>query len=162
MRGTDLLDRLVELVEQHVIDGVDLARSAGDGDQPRRLRFRGDQDEVRGAAASVPDQGNLRPSKIQNNPCKLTSQDRTRDRYAIRGYASTDATHGHNMITVLRDAITGRPWLPALPAPTDHHSPNRTHRRPPADRQHTDDRLNFYKPIVYPAVRRTHPYFLTL
>ena len=61
----------------------------------------------------------LRPSKIQQNISgRLTSEDRTQDRYTIRGYVSTAAKHGLNKITVLRDALLGRPWMPDLPAPT--------------------------------------------
>jgi transposase len=61
----------------------------------------------------------LRPSKIQQNTSgRLTSEDRTRDRYTIRGYVSTAIKHGLDAITVLRDALTGNPWMPALPAPT--------------------------------------------
>src|SRR5918998_4283117 len=61
----------------------------------------------------------LRPSKVQQNISgRLTSEDRTRDRYTIRGYVNTAAKHGLNMMTVLRDAITGRPWMPELPTPT--------------------------------------------
>ena len=61
----------------------------------------------------------LRPSKVQQNTSgRLTSEDRTRDRYTIRGYVSTATKHGHDAITVLRDALTGHPWTPPLPAPT--------------------------------------------
>jgi transposase len=61
----------------------------------------------------------LRPSKIQQKISgRLTSIKRTQDRYTILGYLSTAAKHGHDKITVLRDALTGRPWMPALPAPT--------------------------------------------
>jgi transposase len=61
----------------------------------------------------------LRPSKVQQNISgRLTSENRTRDRYKIRGYASTAAKHGLNMLTTLRDALLGRPWMPELPAPT--------------------------------------------
>jgi transposase len=61
----------------------------------------------------------LRPSKIQQKISgRLTSVDRTQDRYTILGYLSTAAKHGLDKITVLRDALTGRPWMPALPAPT--------------------------------------------
>ena len=49
---------------------------------------------------------------------RLTSEARTRDRYTIRGYVSTAVKHGQNALAVLRDAMLGRPWLPALPAPT--------------------------------------------
>ncbi|MGH3514999.1 MAG: IS66 family transposase [Pseudonocardiaceae bacterium] len=61
----------------------------------------------------------LRPSKCQQNVSgRLTSHQRTQDRYTIRGYVSTAAKHGHNMLTVLRNAVIGRPWMPALPPPT--------------------------------------------
>jgi transposase len=61
----------------------------------------------------------LRPSKVQQNTSgRLTSEERTRDRYTIRGYVSTAIKHGLDAITVLRDALTGNPWTPALPAPT--------------------------------------------
>jgi transposase len=61
----------------------------------------------------------LRPSKIQQKISgRLTSIKRTEDRYTILGYLSTAAKHGLDKITVLRDALTGQPWMPALPAPT--------------------------------------------
>jgi transposase len=61
----------------------------------------------------------LRPSKIQQKISgRLTSVARTQDRYTILGYVSTAAKHGLDKITALRDALTGRPWMPALPAPT--------------------------------------------
>jgi hypothetical protein len=61
----------------------------------------------------------LRPSKCQQNISgRLTSEDRTRDRYTIRGYLSTAVKHGRNALTVLRDVLLGRPWMPELPAPT--------------------------------------------
>ncbi len=49
---------------------------------------------------------------------RLTSEAHTRDRYTIRSYVSTAVKHGQNALAVLRDAMLGRPWLPALPAPT--------------------------------------------
>ena len=61
----------------------------------------------------------LRPSKVQQHISgRLTSDERTQDRYTIRGYASTAAKHGLNMMAVLRDALVGRPWMPPQPAPT--------------------------------------------
>jgi transposase len=61
----------------------------------------------------------LRPSKCQQNTSgRLTSEARTQDRYTIRGYVSTAIKHGHNALTVLRDAFLGRPWMPDLPAAT--------------------------------------------
>ncbi|MGH3517765.1 MAG: IS66 family transposase [Haloechinothrix sp.] len=60
----------------------------------------------------------LRPAKIQQKISgRLTSEQRTKDRYLIRGYLSTATKHGHNMIDALRDAILGRPWMPPDPAP---------------------------------------------
>jgi transposase len=60
----------------------------------------------------------LRPSKIQQKISgRLTSIARTEDRYTILGYLSTAAKHRLDKITALRDALTGRPWMPALPAP---------------------------------------------
>ena len=48
---------------------------------------------------------------------RLTSEQRTQDRYRIRGYLSTAAKHGHNTMDALRDAILGHPWTPPDPAP---------------------------------------------
>jgi transposase len=61
----------------------------------------------------------LRPSKIQQKISgRLTSEDRTQDRYTILGYLSTATKHGLDKITVLRQALIGRPWIPALTTPT--------------------------------------------
>ena len=60
----------------------------------------------------------LRPAKVQQNISgRLTSEDRTQDRYTIRGYLSTAAKHHHNTIDALREAILGRPWMPPYPTP---------------------------------------------
>jgi transposase len=60
----------------------------------------------------------LRPSKVQQNISgRLTSEQRTRDRYTIRGYLSTAAKHGRNMMDALRGALLGRPWVPPDPSP---------------------------------------------
>jgi transposase len=53
---------------------------------------------------------------VSNSP--TSSVKRTEDRYTILGYVSTAAKHGLDKITVLRDALTRQPWMPALPAPT--------------------------------------------
>lgn len=56
----------------------------------------------------------LRPAKVQQNTSgRLTSEERTRDRYTIRGYLSTAIKHGHDALTTLRDVLTGNPWIPA-------------------------------------------------
>ena len=61
----------------------------------------------------------LRPSKIQQKISgRLTSENRTQDRYTIRGYVSTAIKHGLNGLAVLHDAFLGRSWMPELPAPT--------------------------------------------
>ena len=59
----------------------------------------------------------LRPAKIQQKISgRLTSEQRTKDRFTIRGYLSTAAKHGRNVMDALRDAILGRPWIPPDPA----------------------------------------------
>ena len=59
----------------------------------------------------------LRPAKVQQNISgRLTSEKRTQDRFTIRGYLSTAAKHGHNVMTAMRQAITGDPWMPPLHA----------------------------------------------
>jgi transposase len=60
----------------------------------------------------------LRPAKTtQKISGRLRSVTATRDRYAIRGYASTAAKHGHDIFTAIRDALAGNPWMPpAAPA----------------------------------------------
>ena len=61
----------------------------------------------------------LRPAKCQQNVSgRLPSEDRTRDRYTIRGFVSTAIKHGLNPMTALRDTLLGRPWMPDLPATT--------------------------------------------
>ena len=47
---------------------------------------------------------------------RLRSEKTTRDRYAIRGYASTAVKHGVAVFTAIRDALTGNPWIPPIPA----------------------------------------------
>jgi transposase len=59
----------------------------------------------------------LRPSKTQQKISgRLRSGTVTRNRYAIRGYLDTARKHGEPVITVIRDALEGNPWMPALPA----------------------------------------------
>ena len=61
----------------------------------------------------------LRPSTIQQNISgRLTSEQRTKDRYKILGYVSSAAKNGLNKMTVLREAMLGRAWTPELPVPT--------------------------------------------
>jgi hypothetical protein len=60
----------------------------------------------------------VRPAKTQQKISgRLTSEDVTRDRYRIYGYLSTATKHGIDQLSALRDAILGRPWMPAPPPP---------------------------------------------
>jgi transposase len=55
----------------------------------------------------------LRPSKIQEKISgRLTSEDRAKDRYRIRGVLSTAIKHAVEPMTVLVDAFRGKTWLP--------------------------------------------------
>jgi transposase len=59
----------------------------------------------------------LRPSKTQQKISgRLRSEKTTRDRYAIRGYASTAAKHVVAVFTAIRDALARNPWMPPIPA----------------------------------------------
>jgi hypothetical protein len=59
----------------------------------------------------------LRPAKTQDKISgRLRSAAATRHRYAIRGYLSTAAKHRTDVLTALRDAILGIPWMPPIPA----------------------------------------------
>ena len=59
----------------------------------------------------------LRPSKTQQKISgRLRSEKTTRHRYAIRGYASTARKHDVAVFTAIRDALTGNPWIPPVPA----------------------------------------------
>jgi transposase len=79
------------------------------------LRF---VDDLKVPPTSNQAERDLRPSKIQQKISgRLTSEKRTQDRYTILGYVSTAAKHGIDKITALRDALTGQPWMPALPTP---------------------------------------------
>jgi hypothetical protein len=58
----------------------------------------------------------LRPAKTQQKISgRLRSETATRHRYAIRGYISTATKHGKDIITALRDALAGNPWMPPMP-----------------------------------------------
>ena len=60
----------------------------------------------------------LRPAKTQQKISgRLRSEQVTRDRYAIRGYLFTVAKHGAHVLTPLRDALAGNPWMPPIPDP---------------------------------------------
>jgi hypothetical protein len=60
----------------------------------------------------------VRPAKTQQNISgRLTSEARTSDRYRIRGVISTAAKDELDQLKVIRDALVGQPWIPALSAP---------------------------------------------
>ena len=59
----------------------------------------------------------LRPSKTQQKISgRLGPRRAARNRYAIRGYLDTARKHGTDIMTAIRDALTGNPWMPPLPA----------------------------------------------
>jgi transposase len=81
--------------------------------EPDGLRFLSD---LRIPPTSNQAERDVRPAKIQQKISgRLRSEQATRHRYAIRGYLSTAAKHGNNMLTVLRDALAGNPWMPPIP-----------------------------------------------
>ncbi len=58
----------------------------------------------------------LRPAKTQQKISgRLRSEQITRYRYAVRGYISTATKHGAEIITAIRDALAGNPWMPPIP-----------------------------------------------
>jgi transposase len=60
----------------------------------------------------------LRPAKTQQKISgRLTSEDITQDRLDIRSYIDTARKCGINAMAALRDAVSGTPWTPPLPAP---------------------------------------------
>ena len=128
---TEVCDTLISRFRHGVRAGLSDTRHHGSRPGERKARLllevlRDRQTDVLRFAhdLAVPPTSNqaerdLRPSKCQQNVSgRLTSEDRTRDRYTIRGYLSTAIKHGRNALTVLRDVLLGRPWMPELPAPT--------------------------------------------
>ena len=126
----DVRDKLIEEFTQGVKVGLSDTTSHGDRPGERKARLllevlRDRREDVLRFAHDphVPPTSNqaerdLRPAKIQQKISgRLTSEQRTKDRFRIRGYLSTAAKHGRNMIDALRDAILGRPWMPPEPAP---------------------------------------------
>jgi transposase len=68
----------------------------------------------------------LRPSKAQQKISgRLRSETATRNRYAIRGYLDTARKHHADVMTAIRDALAGNPWMP----PTHEHDPARRQSR---------------------------------
>jgi hypothetical protein len=78
------------------------------------LRFLGD---TRIPPTSNQAERDLRPSKTQQKISgRLRSETAARNRYAIRGYLDTARKHGADIMTAIRDALTGNPWMPPIPA----------------------------------------------
>ena len=126
----DIRDKLITQFRHGVLVGLSDTTSHGDrpGERKARLLLEvlrdREADVLRFAHdLDVPPTSNqaerdLRPAKIQQKISgRLTSEQRTKDRFTIRGYLSTAAKHGRNMMDALRDAILGRPWTPPDPAP---------------------------------------------
>ncbi|MGH3886053.1 MAG: IS66 family transposase [Pseudonocardiaceae bacterium] len=61
----------------------------------------------------------LRPTKTQQKISgRLTSEDITQDRLDIRSYIDTIRKHKADVLTGIRNALTGNPWRPPIPTPT--------------------------------------------
>jgi transposase len=59
----------------------------------------------------------VRPAKTQQKISgRLRSETTTKHRYAIRGYISTAAKHGADILAAIHNALLGRPWMPPDPA----------------------------------------------
>jgi transposase len=124
-------DDLVNLFRQGVLVGLKATDEHGGRPGERKARLLLETlhnrqadvlrfvDDLRIPATSNQAERDLRPSKIQQNISgRLTSEERTQDRYTILGYVSTAAKHGLNQMTVLRDVFLGRPWIPGPTAAT--------------------------------------------
>lgn len=60
----------------------------------------------------------VRPAKTQQKISgRLRSERSTEHRYAIRGYISTAAKHGTDILTAIHHALLGHPWMPPDPQP---------------------------------------------
>src|SRR5260370_30375333 len=103
-------------------------RCEGRGQSPHRALLeclRDRQDDVLRFASDlrIPPTSNqaerdVRPAKTQEKISgRLRSEQATRHRYAIRGYISTAAKHGENVLTAIRGALAGTPWMPPVPDP---------------------------------------------
>ena len=85
-----------------------------------RLRDRDDQVLLFARDLSVPFTNNqaerdLRPAKTQMKISGCHRSETTAKAWLrVRGYISTVAKHGDNILDALRDAITGKPWKPPL------------------------------------------------
>ena len=60
----------------------------------------------------------LRPAKTQQKISgRLRSEQATRHRYAIRGYIDTARKHDISVLSAIRNALAGNPWMPPIPDP---------------------------------------------
>jgi hypothetical protein len=58
----------------------------------------------------------LRPARKQQKISgRLRSGQATRHRDAIRGYIDTARKHGIRVLSAIRDALAGDPWMPPIP-----------------------------------------------
>jgi hypothetical protein len=123
-------DRLLHTLRHGVLTGLSATTTRGNrpGEHKARLLLETFRDRHHDILRFVTDltvpptsndaERGLRPSKVQQNVSgRLTSVARTQDRYRILGYAATAAKHGHDKMTVIRDAVVARPWMPELPVP---------------------------------------------
>ena len=124
----EIADPLVDLFRQGVLVGLSATTTPGTQPGQRKARLLLETLHDREADVlrfvndlNVPPTSNqaerdLRPAKLQQNISgRLTSEKRTQDRYVIRGYLSTAAKHGHDVMTATKQAIIGQPWMPPVP-----------------------------------------------
>ena len=127
---SSITDPLYQLFRDGVLVGLSATTSHGTrpGERKTRLLLEVLRDreadvlrfalDLKVPATSNQAERDLRPAKVQQNISgRLTSEKRTQDRFTIHGYLSTAAKHGHNVMTAMRQAITGDPWMPPHPAP---------------------------------------------
>jgi transposase len=97
--------------------------------EPDVLRFLTD---LRIPPTSNQAERDLRPAKTQQKISgRLRSETAARHRYAVRGYISTAAKHGEDIITAIRGALAGNPWMPPIPACALPCPPAVTQRKQP-------------------------------
>ncbi len=125
----DVAAPLVHAFKHGVILGLgQVKRTGGRKQQPCRdllecLRDRQDDvlrftTDLRIPPTSNQAERDVRPAKTQQKISgRLRSEQVTRNRYAIRGYISTAAKHGENVLTAIRGALAGNPWMPPVPDP---------------------------------------------
>lgn len=122
--------KLLQLFRDGVLVGLkDIPRDYANAKQPEYrlllemlhdreadvLRF---VDDLRIPPTNNQAERDLRPAKTQQKISgRLQSETVTAYRYRIAGYLSTASKNGINTLHALRDAILGRPWMPALPTP---------------------------------------------